>query len=909
MFDRLGREHGKHKDLRFEELCNVSVTVYVSNFPATVGSLALWKLCDRHRSVADVYIAQKLSKSGHHFAFVQFVKIPDSKLLLEDLNKIWIISYHLFASMARFDRKQFSQRPHDTQFRIPTKVGYGMKHTEHAKGNQSYATAVIGNSDILKAQYDKLLMKKIVLNQSDLLVVPDTSCVVLAKASHNSDSDEDEQSIRINNEGEEAEIKENNKDEENINMQVDEVTDLKKYIDSIGAHGNVPFRGHAFTRISGNGEKLSRFDRFLLSEDVTNIVPNLMAFSLDRLISDHRPIILMQSNVDFGPTPFKFYNSWLSIPDFDGMTRKLNASKSEEKGQLSSKIAEIERDLEAGLGSSTLHPRRDIKDIFWEFFVEKFKYFEGVGVTRRSDHYKTLSSAQVSLHEHSIFEREVYDAIRDCGSEKSPSPDGFSFAVYKKYWDILKMDIMAYVREFFENGNIPSERIMGFMGFDCHWRGWIRGCLNSAKASILINGSPSFEFSLHRGLRQGDPLSPFLFILVMEALHVAVEDAINVGLYRGVQVRSLHISHLLFADDVLFLGEWSRSNIIRLISLLQCFHDVSGLKINFHKSNLYGIGVNNHEISNLASFTGCTPQQLPFTYLGIPIGSNMSRIKGCNPIIDKFKNRLSKWKANMLSIGGAINTMHDKGIIPHSSIKRQVKDDSTTRFWRDAWLGDIPLERKYPRVIGSQLDSLISMLANVHLTEGYDAWHWSLIGSNIFTVRDTRIYIDSISLLDFPIETRWCRFIPRKVNILVWHVLRDQTPTRWNLSRKGIEVPSFLCPLCNISPETSAHLFWSCSMATSIWHLVFKWIDLTFPDSNNLNDVFNWLDDTRLNSASKSILHSIFGVAVWMLWQFRNNKIFRDKKMLQRDLLDKIMDISFLCKSEHSEVKDVKMRG
>nr|GEW84827.1 RNA-directed DNA polymerase, eukaryota [Tanacetum cinerariifolium] len=138
-------------------------------------------------------------------------------------------------------------------------------------------------------------------------------------------------------------------------------------------------------------------------------------------------------------------------------------------------------------------------------------------------------------------------------------------------------------------------------------------------------------------------------------------------------------------------------------------------------------------------------------------------------------------------------------------------------------------------------------LANVHLTEGHDAWHWSLIGSNIFTVRDTQIYIHSISLLDFPIETRWCRFIPRKVNILVWRVLRDRTPTRWNLSRKGIEVPSLLCPLCNISPETSAHLFWSCSMATSIWRLVFKWIDLTFPESNNLNDVFNWLDDTRLN--------------------------------------------------------------
>ncbi|GJR74606.1 hypothetical protein Tco_0086971 [Tanacetum coccineum] len=82
---------------------------------------------------------------------------------------------------ARFDRKQFTQRPQYTQSHIPTKVAYGMKHTDHANRNRSYATAVKGNSDNLKAQSDKVLMKKIALNQSNLLVIPDTSCVVLAK--------------------------------------------------------------------------------------------------------------------------------------------------------------------------------------------------------------------------------------------------------------------------------------------------------------------------------------------------------------------------------------------------------------------------------------------------------------------------------------------------------------------------------------------------------------------------------------------------------------------------------------------------------------------------------------------------------------------------------------------------------
>lgn len=168
------------------------------------------------------------------------------------------------------------------------------------------------------------------------------------------------------------------------------VSDFNEFINDC-RFWDVPLGGHAFTRISSNGEKLSRLDRFLVSEDLMNIVPNLMVVSLDRLISDHRPIILMQSNVDFGPTPFKLYNSWLSVPEFDNMVIKVwdqshgisgpnamlvfkdkmkhlksniklwahqfNVKKSEEKVQLSSKIADVERDLEAGLGSSSLHSR------------------------------------------------------------------------------------------------------------------------------------------------------------------------------------------------------------------------------------------------------------------------------------------------------------------------------------------------------------------------------------------------------------------------------------------------------------------------------------------------------------------------------------------------------------------------
>ncbi|GKA96280.1 putative RNA-directed DNA polymerase, eukaryota, reverse transcriptase zinc-binding domain protein [Tanacetum coccineum] len=120
-------------------------------------------------------------------------------------------------------------------------------------------------------------------------------------------------------------------------------------------------------------------------------------------------------------------------------------------------------------------------------------------------------------------------------------------------------------------------------------------------ASILINGSPTKEFKIERGLRQGDPLSPFLFILAMEALNVAILKAQTLDIFRGAEVGidKVPISHLQFADDALIIGEWSTFNVQNLSRILTCFHLASGLKVNFNKSKLFGLGVPFNEFVRL----------------------------------------------------------------------------------------------------------------------------------------------------------------------------------------------------------------------------------------------------------------------------------------------------------------------
>ncbi|KAM0052219.1 putative RNA-directed DNA polymerase [Helianthus debilis subsp. tardiflorus] len=194
------------------------------------------------------------------------------------------------------------------------------------------------------------------------------------------------------------------------------------------------------------------------------------------------------------------------------------------------------------------------------------------------------------------------------------------------------------------------------MGFPSEWCRWVKGVLMSACSSVLVNGSPTFEFRCQKGLRQGDPLSPFLFLVVMEALSCMVNKACSVGRFKGVKLPNggPTVSNLLYADDALILGEWEEGNILTVARMLRVFYACSGLKINIHKSNMFGVGVDDGAIDYMAALVGCKRGAFPFKYLGIPLGANMNRIRNWDPIFSIVKSRLASWKAKTLSIGGRL---------------------------------------------------------------------------------------------------------------------------------------------------------------------------------------------------------------------------------------------------------------
>ena len=179
------------------------------------------------------------------------------------------------------------------------------------------------------------------------------------------------------------------------------------------------------------------------------------------------------------------------------------------------------------------------------------------------------------------------------------------------------------------------------MGFCSKWIQWIEGCIKSTSISVLVNGSPTSEFLPQKGLRQGDPLAPLLFNIVVEALNGMMSQAMGKNLFRGfpVGLNKVEISILQYADDTIFFGEAFMENVRVIKAILRTFELILGLKISFG-----AFGMSEQWKSEAAKYLNCSLMSVPFTYLGIPIGANPRKCQTWDPIISKCERKLAKWK-------------------------------------------------------------------------------------------------------------------------------------------------------------------------------------------------------------------------------------------------------------------------
>ncbi|GJV04764.1 RNA-directed DNA polymerase, eukaryota, reverse transcriptase zinc-binding domain protein [Tanacetum coccineum] len=141
------------------------------------------------------------------------------------------------------------------------------------------------------------------------------------------------------------------------------------------------------------------------------------------------------------------------------------------------------------------------------------------------------------------------------------------------------------------------------------------------------------------------------------------------------------------------------------------------------------------------------------------------------------------------------------------------------------------------------LNSLLSKIKHLTLSFHSDSWKWSIGLDILFAVGFTRAYIDQLLLPSLNIATRWNTCLPRKVNIFICRMRLDRLPLRLNLSKRGLEIDSILCLICNNNVKSNNQVFFSCEVASSAWRLLRIWCnnsDLSMP---LYTDLISWIDN------------------------------------------------------------------
>nr|GEV16986.1 reverse transcriptase domain, reverse transcriptase zinc-binding domain protein [Tanacetum cinerariifolium] len=637
--------------------------------------------------------------------------------------------------------------------------------------------------------------------------------------------------------------------------QVEKEQQLECNLSSVkGGGGSVALGGFSFTWAFKDATKMSKLDRFLMSEGLLCNYPAMPGLILARHLSDHRPIILRECGYDYGPIPFKMFHSWFDIEeDLWKELRDLDASREKDLVQ-KAKIRFLNE--EVFLVSLNKHQHYMLEEEVTDVEIKKhcgivgFRPISLIGCQYKivgkilANRLRSVIGSLVSK-EQSAFIRghQILDGLMilseviDWCNQKKRKTMIFKVDLEKAYdsvqWEFLDMILYRF-------------------GFCDTWRGWIKGCLVSSSASILVNGSPT--------------------------------------------------------------QEWKEENLYHLVSILQRFFLASGLQINIHKCCIMGVGgVTHDEVTRGAQMIGCEATKIPFKYLGVMVGISkgvLKRLESCRRIFFRgMKHGTRKiswfsWDSVVASkeVGGLGMSIFSKNCVflfkwiwrfkvhleaswvsiikaihgPCVKLDRDIMVDKSST-WLDcirsisylkgkAWIYICVCKRRWRMVMilyfderqggaeGMQMEELTNLISSFEFVVEQDNWVWNLDGE-----------------------------------------ASNKLPTRFNMILRGLEVPSIDCPVCHEGVETSDHLFFSYSVASFIMARVLGW-----GASKYWNFFISWLVKLvrwfEVKEGGERLLGDTMFVSWWIIWNYRNKLIFTSDVPTKASLFDLIISFGAMLK-------------
>nr|GEU42787.1 RNA-directed DNA polymerase, eukaryota, reverse transcriptase zinc-binding domain protein [Tanacetum cinerariifolium] len=994
--------------------------------------------CKQYGHVVDSFIPSKKTKNGKRFGFVRFINVFSEERLVNNLCAIWIDRFKLHANIARFQRpplKKDADGEKKNNNVFPSSKMYLKSNAKSGEGN-SYVGVLKGGNHVKNGEVKS---EPAVLLGDDYVISKDLSNALLG---------------RVKVFASLANLKETKtkfKDNASVASWFSQIIEATTDFEVDGRIAWVQVEGIPFKLWSGNTISPSKSIKddfkvihrgktyWIRAIETSGWVPDftdeLEDDDLDEINSNddgtdfykldgnsiQKGVEVVDLIIESGKGTDEMIRTRVDIIHKIQSCDKIDSMEMAQKAKI--KWA-VEGDENSGFFHGTINKRCSILNIrgvmvngIW---IDSLKKVKKEFIDHFSNRFSKPGERTATLHmefpnqilvdqrnklECEVTNDEIKKAVWECGTDKAPGPDGFTYGFLRHFWYMVERDVYDAVRYIFLNNDIPKgcnssfialiskipdanlvkdfrpislmgsdflDDVLSKFGFGDKWRKWIQWCLHSSRGSIIINGSPTEEFQFGRGLKQ---------------------------------------------DDAVFVGEWSESNISMLVNVLDCFHRVSWLKINMSKSKIMGVHVDDGKVSWAASKLSCLVLKPPFLYLGSYVGGDMHRLQAWFDIFDRVRRRLSNWKMKMLSIGGRltlvksvlgsmpifhmsmfkvplcilrilesircqffnghdmsskkaswvqwnkvlapkdkgglrilslyalnrgllfkwvwrflsqdsslwsrvikailgsvgnfgvvsnngtksvwtnivneINVLSEKGINLMECLRIKLGNGESTLFWEYSWCEGGRLKDRFPRAYA--LESCKEVTVRNKLVQPNLSFSFRRFPRG--GVEQTQMNELAALMQPGDYKTRWIRYVPIKVNTLAWKVMTNSFLTRFNISRRGIDIDSIFCVNCDMGVETTNHLLFSCDMAKQSTRLISRWWDVPDLDIISYASLKTWMDNISMPAKNKIMLEGVFYVMWWLLWNFRNKKIFAvkapSKAMFFDDVISNIAQESF----------------
>jgi hypothetical protein len=191
-------------------------------------------------------------------------------------------------------------------------------------------------------------------------------------------------------------------------------------------------------------------------------------------------------------------------------------------------------------------------------------------------------------------------------------------------------------------------------GFSTRFLDWLAILLSSASTRVLLNGNPGPPNWHRRGLRQGDPLSPQLFVLAVDTLGRLIKRAMGLGVLQQLHPRRPIPEVSLYADDVVMFCHPTPDDLGSVKAIFELFGKASGLQVNYTKSKATLLNCTPDDATRVPESLGCQIVDLPLTYLGIPLTIRRPTTTQLQPVVTKAANMLPTWKSRLMNKAGRL---------------------------------------------------------------------------------------------------------------------------------------------------------------------------------------------------------------------------------------------------------------